>query len=93
MAPREDELALARQVLAAAPTRTLYARVDVDAGPKGGPLLQALEVIEPRLFLGSAPGSARRLADAIAREARAVTSASGFELVPRLPTAGSRPRA
>lgn len=89
MAPREDELALARQVLAAAPTRTLYARVDVATGPEGGPLLQELEVIEPRLFLGSAPGAAGRLADAIAREARAVTPASGFELAPRPPTAPS----
>jgi hypothetical protein len=75
MAPREDELALARQVLAAAPTRTLYGRVDVATGPEGGPLLQELEVIEPRLFFGAAPGSAARLADAIAREARAAVPA------------------
>lgn len=74
MAPREDELAIAQAVLEAAPTRTLYARVDLATGPGGSPLLQELEVIEPRLFLGSASAAAEKLADAIVREARAAGS-------------------
>jgi glutathione synthase/RimK-type ligase-like ATP-grasp enzyme len=67
MVPRPDELALATRVLEVVPTRTLYARVDVASGPDGAPVLQELEVIEPRLFLRQGPGSAERLADAIAR--------------------------
>jgi glutathione synthase/RimK-type ligase-like ATP-grasp enzyme len=69
LAPRADEVALSERVLAATPGRTLYARVDVATGPDGTPLLQELEVIEPRLFLGSSEGAPERLADAIARYA------------------------
>ncbi len=71
--PRADELALAERVLASTPGRTLYARVDVASGPDGKPLLQELEVIEPRLFLGASEGAAERLSDLIARHARGLT--------------------
>lgn len=64
------ELALARRVLAVVSGGTaalLYARVDVIPGPGGDPLLVELELTEPSLFLGYAPGAADRFADAIAR--------------------------
>jgi hypothetical protein len=70
MAPRADEVLLAQRILRAAPTPTLYARVDVATGPDGAPMLQELEVIEPRLFFASGPGSAERMADAILARAR-----------------------
>ncbi|HET9450424.1 MAG TPA: hypothetical protein VFO83_06055, partial [Aggregicoccus sp.] len=70
MAPRADELLLSQRILKAAPTPTLYARVDLATGPDGAPMLQELEVIEPRLFLASAPGAAERMADAILARAR-----------------------
>lgn len=42
----------------------LYARVDL-VGPPDAPLLMELELIEPEIFLPTAPGSADRLADAV----------------------------
>lgn len=57
----------ARACLRAAPVPPVYARVDgVMSG--GRFLLMELEVLEPLLFLGRAPGAAARLAGAIARE-------------------------
>lgn len=44
----------------------LYARVDLVPGPDGAPVLLELEVTEPSLFHGYAPGSADRFAAAIA---------------------------
>jgi hypothetical protein len=70
MAPRADELQLSQRVLRASPTPTLYARVDVATGPDGSPMLQELEVIEPRLFFAASPTSATHMADAILRRAR-----------------------
>jgi hypothetical protein len=70
LVPRSEEQALSERVLAAMPGRTLYARVDVASGLDGKPLLQEVEVIEPRLFLGASEGAAARLADSIARHAR-----------------------
>lgn len=67
MVPRAAEVALSARVVAATPRPTLYARVDVATGPDGAPLLQELEVIEPRLFLGASASAAERLAEAIAR--------------------------
>jgi glutathione synthase/RimK-type ligase-like ATP-grasp enzyme len=43
----------------------LYARVDLVPAADGEPLLLELEVIEPRLYLHLAPGSAARLAAAV----------------------------
>ncbi|MEO3783521.1 hypothetical protein ABGB12_09335 [Actinocorallia sp. B10E7] len=65
--PSPAELALARDVLAAAPPDLLYARVDLLPGPDGSPVLLELELSEPSLFLGHAPGAAGRLAAAITR--------------------------
>ncbi len=60
-APAADELALAEAALAAAPAGCAYARVDM-LRLDGRPVLIELELIEPSLFLDSAPGSERALA-------------------------------
>ncbi len=68
--PSAAERALAERVLAAVPggpDRLLYARVDLVPGPDGEPVLLELELTEPSLFLGHAPGAADRLADAVLR--------------------------
>jgi hypothetical protein len=44
----------------------VYARIDLVTGPSGDPLLLELEVIEPSLYLSTAPGAAQRFADAVA---------------------------
>jgi glutathione synthase/RimK-type ligase-like ATP-grasp enzyme len=65
--PDPGLVAEARAALEAAPGRTLYARVDgcvVD----GRFLVMELELLEPHLFLGTAPGAAERLAGAVARK-------------------------
>ncbi|MCD0450818.1 hypothetical protein LO762_16695 [Actinocorallia sp. API 0066] len=61
------ELALGGRVLQTVPGRPLYARVDLIPGPDGAPVLLELELTEPSLFLGHAPGAAARLAAALAR--------------------------
>jgi glutathione synthase/RimK-type ligase-like ATP-grasp enzyme len=68
--PSAAELAVARAAVAEVPGgsgRILYARVDVIPGPDGAPLIVELELAEPSLFLGTAPGAVQRLADAILR--------------------------
>jgi glutathione synthase/RimK-type ligase-like ATP-grasp enzyme len=62
----DDERALAQQVLALAPRPLLYARVDMVRDPQQRPRLMELELIEPSLFFACQPGSAARLAAAIA---------------------------
>jgi glutathione synthase/RimK-type ligase-like ATP-grasp enzyme len=62
----DDERALAERVLAVAPGPLLYARVDLVRDPAGRPQLMELELIEPSLFFDQKPGSAARLARAIA---------------------------
>jgi glutathione synthase/RimK-type ligase-like ATP-grasp enzyme len=63
-----DELALARQALAALPFGTpLYARVDLIRAAGGQPLLLELELIEPSLFFIHAPQAADRFAACIRR--------------------------
>jgi glutathione synthase/RimK-type ligase-like ATP-grasp enzyme len=60
--PKADELAVAQRVLAALPFGALlYARVDLIRDAAGAPCLLELELTEPSLFLGHAPGSAQRL--------------------------------
>src|SRR6266540_4069989 len=61
--PTAEERALAEKALTAAPfgTDLLYARVDMIPGPHGAPRLIELELTEPSLFLGYAPGAADRL--------------------------------
>jgi glutathione synthase/RimK-type ligase-like ATP-grasp enzyme len=64
-----DERVVAEAALAAAPfaaSALLYARVDLVPGPAGEPLVLELELTEPSLYLGYAPGAAARFADAIA---------------------------
>ena len=70
--PSVAEHDLARAALAAVPGNDglLYARVDLLPTPDG-PLVGEIELIEPSLFLAFAPGSAERLASAIARWAEA----------------------
>jgi glutathione synthase/RimK-type ligase-like ATP-grasp enzyme len=72
-----DELALARQVLAAMPFATpLYARVDLVRDADAQPLLLELELIEPSLFCAQAPQAAARFAACI----RAFASAPAVPL-------------
>jgi hypothetical protein len=66
--PSDAELALARAALAAVPgnaERLAYARVDLVPGPDGAPLIIELELTEPSLFMGTAPGSPERFARAL----------------------------
>jgi hypothetical protein len=69
----EAELALARDVIAHVSGRfeyvPLYARVDMVAAADGSPVLMELEAVEPNLYLDQAPGSAERVAAAIAARA------------------------
>ncbi|WP_448626155.1 ATP-grasp domain-containing protein [Geodermatophilus sp. URMC 64] len=64
------QLAVGDAVLAAVRARTgivpLYARVDLVPGDDGAPLVLEVELTEPSLNLPVAPGSAQRLAAAIA---------------------------
>jgi hypothetical protein len=67
--PTAEQLAAAERVLAAGPfdpADLLYARVDLIPHGAGPPLLLEIELTEPSLFLGTAPGAAERFADAIA---------------------------
>jgi hypothetical protein len=68
--PTSLELAVARAALNGAPTPTLYARIDLVAGP-AGPLLMEAELIEPELFLALDPASAQRFAGCLAGRHRA----------------------
>ncbi|MGD0742757.1 MAG: hypothetical protein ABSA31_05650 [Acidimicrobiales bacterium] len=66
--PTEQERAFAEAVLDAVPAgreNLLYARVDIVPDEAGNPLLIELEATEPALYLGHAPGSAAKFANAI----------------------------
>ncbi|MGI5244325.1 ATP-grasp domain-containing protein [Dactylosporangium sp. CA-139066] len=66
--PSPDERALAARVLAELPVPAgdlLYARVDLLPSPDG-PVVIEVELTEPSLFLGHAPGAAERFAAAVA---------------------------
>jgi hypothetical protein len=66
--PTTDELELAEQVLDTLPfdrSSLLYARIDLVPDRDGDPAVLEVELIEPSLFLGTAPGAAERLAVAI----------------------------
>ena len=66
--PSGAELAAAAAALATVPGGSdvlTYARIDL-VGSEDRPLIMELELIEPELFLPSAPGSAQRLARALA---------------------------
>jgi hypothetical protein len=73
--PTAVEMDLAAATMAAVPAilgeaagdkPLLYGRVDMVPGPAGTPLVLELELTEPSLFHAHAPGSAARLATAIA---------------------------
>jgi len=69
----EAEFDLAREVVEHVSGRfqyvPLYARVDMVAAADGSPVLMELEAVEPNLYLDQAPGSAERVAAAIAARA------------------------
>jgi glutathione synthase/RimK-type ligase-like ATP-grasp enzyme len=71
--PRDDQLALAAQVLGVVRERfgpVSYGRVDVvDDG--GRPVVMELELVEPMLFLDREPAAAARFADELLRAASA----------------------
>ncbi|MBK7902011.1 MAG: hypothetical protein IPJ97_02965 [Proteobacteria bacterium] len=61
--PGADELALAAAAYAAIPfDAPLYARIDMIRDDRGAPVILELEMTEPSVFFGHAPGSAGRLA-------------------------------
>ncbi|WP_329488238.1 hypothetical protein OG618_16700 [Kitasatospora sp. NBC_01246] len=70
--PTEAELRTARAALAAvpAPEALLFARVDLALNDAREPVVMELELIEPNLFLRSAPQGLARLVDAVAAESR-----------------------
>jgi O-ureido-D-serine cyclo-ligase len=71
--PSADELAVAKDALAAMPfgQTLLYARVDLIRDDVGAPRLLELELVEPSVFAANADGVAERFAQAILQRARA----------------------
>ncbi|MDQ2631796.1 MAG: hypothetical protein M3Y75_12615 [Actinomycetota bacterium] len=65
--PEAAQVELAERALETLGEAPLYARVDLVAGPDGEPRLIELELIEPNLYMDTAPGSPARLADAVLR--------------------------
>jgi glutathione synthase/RimK-type ligase-like ATP-grasp enzyme len=61
----QGALAVAEAALAAAPTDTTYARVDLIRGTEGALQVMELELIEPALFLHCAPDAEARFAEAV----------------------------
>lgn len=67
----EGALEVAKAALAAAPTATTYARVDLIRGTSGMLQVMELELIEPALFLHCAPEAKARFAAAVLAAASA----------------------
>jgi glutathione synthase/RimK-type ligase-like ATP-grasp enzyme len=65
--PTPEELEVATRAMALAPDELVYARVDL-LEVAGLPTLMELELIEPDLFLRTAPGSVERFAAAVAAQ-------------------------
>jgi glutathione synthase/RimK-type ligase-like ATP-grasp enzyme len=63
----DDEAALAKQAIAAAPGPLLYARVDVARDERGAPRVMELELVEPSLFFRQSEGALRRYVAAVRR--------------------------
>ena len=63
--PPPGGVALARAALAAAPARAAYARVDMVPDASGDLMIMELELIEPALFLDSAPDGGAAFAQSI----------------------------
>jgi len=66
--PTAAQFDVARRALGAVGEPLLYARVDLVPGPDG-PVVMEFELVEPDLYLATAPGSAERLAAAVAARA------------------------
>ncbi len=66
--PTPEEMALAEKAIAALPTPTLYARVDVAPDLNNVSAIMEVEVIEPRLFLQECPEALEILAEAIVKK-------------------------
>lgn len=64
--PSAAVLALASRVMTTVPEDCAFARIDIVESDRG-PLLMELELIEPELYFTIVPGSAERMARAIAR--------------------------
>jgi len=62
--PTAREIAVGSAALAAAPTRTAYARVDLVEW-EGNPVVMELEMIEPELFLRRSPEGLQRFAQVL----------------------------
>lgn len=60
--PDAQEKEVAAAALAAAPTNTVYARIDL-VRFEDRPVIMELELIEPELFFSSSPGSMQRFAE------------------------------
>ncbi|HEX6741940.1 MAG TPA: hypothetical protein VF079_09140 [Sphingomicrobium sp.] len=65
---------LAKQALAAAPARATYARVDIVPDDDGVLRIMELELIEPALFLDTAPGACEAFSRAILSSVRTATA-------------------
>ena len=63
--PGEEALALAAAALAAAPSATVYARVDMVGDAAGRLRIMELELIEPSLFLHHAPDKGAAFGQAV----------------------------
>jgi glutathione synthase/RimK-type ligase-like ATP-grasp enzyme len=70
--PTDAQCTVAEAALSAADHPLLYGRVDLVPAP-AGPVVMELELVEPDLYFGSAPGSADRMARAIAARAASLT--------------------
>jgi glutathione synthase/RimK-type ligase-like ATP-grasp enzyme len=68
--PDPRQLQLAKKALAILDETPIYARVDLVIGPDDRPCLIELELIEPNLYLSTAPAAAKRLADAVSASCR-----------------------
>jgi glutathione synthase/RimK-type ligase-like ATP-grasp enzyme len=68
VAPSPAQLEVAHRARAAVGEPLLYARVDLVPGPDG-PVVMELELVEPDLYLATAPGAAERLAEGVAARA------------------------
>jgi glutathione synthase/RimK-type ligase-like ATP-grasp enzyme len=66
--------ALAKAALAAAPTKALYARVDIVPDDEGVLRIMELELIEPALFLDHAPDGGAAFTRAVLNSARRATA-------------------
>jgi glutathione synthase/RimK-type ligase-like ATP-grasp enzyme len=73
--PADGQLEVAAAALAAAPTATAYARIDLVEGPDGPAVMEA-ELIEPELFLGADPAAPGRMAACLAARHRALSADS-----------------